>query len=180
VVTALLLSSCASVTPRESGRVAAVETGGPFRIEGRLSARRGSEGMTANFTWIHSPPRDDLTVTTPLGQDVAQISGDATAQRVELRTGDGRQDEAPDWSTLTERALGFVLPVAGLGAWVRGAPREGTPFTVEPDAAGRASVLRQDGWEIDYGYGDDTTPAPSRLRLLYADLEVRIVIDRWQ
>ncbi len=179
-VTALLLSGCTGVPPRESGGVAAIATGGPFTIEGRLSARRGSEGMTANFTWIHSPPHDDLVVTTPLGQDVAQITGDATAQRVELRTGDGRHDEASDWSTLTERALGFALPVAGLGAWVRGAPRQGAPFSTEPDTAGRAKVLRQDGWEIVYEYGDDSTPTPSRLRLSYAGLEVRIVIDRWQ
>ena len=179
-VTALLLSGCAGVPPSESGRVAPVATDGPFKIEGRLSARRGSEGMTANFTWTHSPPRDELVVTTPLGQDVAQIRGDVTAQRVELRTGDGGHDEAPDWSTLTERALGFALPVAGLGAWVRGAPHAGAPFSTEPDARGRAKVLRQDGWEIVYEYGDDTTRTPSRLRLSYAGLEVRIVIDRWE
>lgn len=177
-LTSLALGGCASIPPGVPARVPAVDASAPVKIEGRLSARRGSEAMAVNFTWIHAPPRDDLVVTTPLGQDVAQISGDSIAQRVELRTADGRHDEAPDWPTLTERALGFALPVAGLGAWVRGAPHEGAPFTIEPDAAGRPGVLRQDGWEIVYAYGDDAKPMPNRLRLSYADLEVRIVIDR--
>ncbi len=176
---ALILSGCASIPAGAPARATAVDSRAPFKIEGRLSARRGAEAMTANFTWIHAPPRDELVITTPLGQEVAQISGDATARRVELRAADGRLDEAADWSTLTERTLGFALPVAGLGAWVRGAPHDGAPFSVEPDAAGRAGVLRQDGWEIVYGYGDGKTREPARLRLTYADLEVRIVIDRW-
>ncbi len=175
----LVLAGCASVPPVQPGRVPALDAGIPFTIEGRLSARRGAEGFSANFTWTHALPRDDLVVTTPLGQDVAQISGNTATARVELRTADGRRDEASDWSTLTERALGFALPVAGLGAWVRGVPHELTPYSIEPDARGRTAVLRQDGWEIVYGYGDDATQKPARMRLTYADLEVRIVIDRW-
>ncbi len=180
VVISLVLAGCAGIPPGVPSQVPAVDTGAPVKLEGRLSARRGAEAIAANFTWVHAPPHDDLVVTTPLGQDVAQISGDSIAQRVELRTADGRHDEAADWSTLTERALGFALPVAWLGAWVRGAPHSGTPFSIEPDAAGRPSVLRQDGWEIVYTYGDDAKRMPNRLRLSYADLEVRIVIDRWE
>lgn len=179
VVGVLVLAGCASAPPAVPPHVPALDAGTPFRIEGRLSARRGAEGFSANFTWTHALPRDDFIVTTPLGQDVAQISGNAATAQVEMRTADGRRDEASDWSTLTERALGFGLPVAGLGAWVRGAPREGAPYSIEPDATGRAAVLRQDGWEIVYGYGDDSTQKPARMRLTYADLEVRIAIDRF-
>ena len=175
----VVLAGCASAPPALPAYVPALDAGTPFSIEGRLSARRGAEGFSANFTWTHALPRDDLVVTTPLGQDVAQISGNTATAQVELRTADGRRDEASDWSTLTERALGFALPVAGLGAWVRGAPREGAPYAIEPDAMGRAAVLRQDGWEIVYGYGDEATQKPVRMRLTYADLEVRIAIDRW-
>ena len=74
------------------------------------------------------------------------------------------------------------LPAAGRGLawWVRGAPRAGAPHSVEADGAGRPVVLRQDGWEIVYGYADDAARRPSRLDLACHDLEVRIVIDRWR
>jgi outer membrane lipoprotein LolB len=151
-----------------------------FAIDGRLSARAADQAVAAHFTWTHDPPRDELAVATPLGQTLAELSGNDVEGRVELRLPDGRRDEARDWTTLTSRALGFPLPVSGLASWVRGIPRAGTPHTVEPDAGGRAVVLRQDGWEIVYSYADATARRPSGLRLSYPDVEVRVVIDAWR
>ena len=179
VVAALMLAACAGAPPLAPAR-APVPGDAPFAIDGRLSARRGSDAVTANFTWRHASPRDDLVVTTPLGQAVAEITGDALEQRVEMRTPDGRREDAADWATLTGRAIGFPLPIAGLAAWIQGVPHAGAPHSIELDGAGRPAVLRQDGWEIVYGYADDTGRAPNRLRLAYPDLEVRIVVDRWR
>ena len=176
-----MLSACASLSaPSTSVRPTDVATDEPFLIDGRLSARRGTDAVTANFTWRHHSPIDELSVTTPLGQEVAELRGNSQAKRVEVRTADGRTDEAPDWPTLTERALGFRLPIDGLAAWVRGTSPASVPATFEYDAAGRARVLRQQGWEIVYGYPDERSRRPSRLRLTYPELEVRLVIDRWQ
>jgi outer membrane lipoprotein LolB len=152
----------------------------PFTIDGRLSARRGNEAVSVSFAWMHAAPRDEFVVTTPLGGAVAELSGDASTQRVEVRTGDGRHEVASDWATLTERVVGFPLPVAALAYWARGAPRADAPHAVEIDDAGRVDVLRQDGCEIVYAYADPATRLPSRLRLLCHDLELRIVIDRWR
>ncbi len=173
-----LLSACAGLPPAPAERAGAVIADAPFAVEGRLSAKRGGEAMSASFSWTHAPPRDELAVTTPLGQDVAQISGDGHAVTVTMA--DGRTESAADWATLTERALGFALPGAGLGAWIRGGAHADSPSTAEPDAAGRPRVLRQDGWEIVYDYADAASTTPKSLRLVYGDLEVRIVIDRWR
>ena len=97
-----------------------------------------------------------------------------------MRTADGRRDAGSDWAALTERAVGFPLPVAGLAFWVRGAARADSPHTAEFDAAGRVGVLRQDGCEIVYAYADSAARHPSQLRLTCHDLELRIVIDRWR
>jgi outer membrane lipoprotein LolB len=173
------LAACAGVPPTAlTERPGAVVPDAPFSVDGRLSARHGGEAMSANFSWTHAPPRDELAVTTPLGQDVAQISGDGRSATVTLA--DGRAETATDWATLTERALGFALPVAGLSAWIRGGAHPGSPSSVEPDAEGRAAVLRQDGWEIVYGYPDAASATPKSLRLVYGDLEVRVVVDRWR
>ena len=47
---------------------------------------------------------------------------------------------------------------------------------VERDTAGRATVLRQDGWEIVFGYRDEGAQ-PSRLVLAYPGIEVRLAVD---
>ena len=137
--------------------------------------RRGSEGLTANFSWQHAPPRDDFAVSTPLGQTLAEISGDASIPRYELRGSDGRREAAGDWSALTERALGVPLP-AGLVAWIAGVPRADSVYSIEPDASGRTQVLRQDGWEIVYAYADNDARLPARLQLSRVDIEVRIAV----
>ena len=152
----------------------------PFAVDGRLSARRGNEAISVSFAWTHVASRDEFVVTTPLGGALAELSGDASTQHVEVRTADGRHDAASDWATLTERIVGFPLPVAALAFWARGAPHADAAHAVEMDGAGRVDVLRQDGCEIVYAYPDGATRLPSRLRLLCHDLELRIVIDRWR
>lgn len=177
---ALVAAAACTTVPSVPPTAPASPRDEPFGIDGRMSARRGSEGVSIVFAWVHAPPRDEFVVSTPLGQAVAELSSDASMRRVEVRTADGRRDESSDWATLTERVVGFPLPVAGLAWWAQGAPRENAPHTMEIDAAGRASVLRQDGCEIVYAYADDRTRRPSRLTLVCHDLELRIVVDRWR
>ena len=175
-----LISACASLPPTSPVVVPAADPRESFAIEGRLSARSPAEAVTVQFAWSHDPPRDDVTIATPLGQTVAILSGDGATSKVEVRLPDGRRDEAGDWTTLTGRALGFPLPVDGLAAWVRGAPRDGAPHSAEPDRFGRLAVLRQDGWEIVYAYPDDASRRPNRLRLTFPEVEVRVVVDAWR
>jgi outer membrane lipoprotein LolB len=174
---ALVLTGCATapLAPTQSFPSRADE---PFAIEGRLSARRGNDAVSVSFVWNHAPPKDEFVVSNPLGATVAEMSGDASMHRVEVRAADGRTDTASDWSALTERFVGFPLPVEGLAFWAQGSPRPGAPQTAEADATGRLRVLRQDGCEIDYTYAENATPLPSQLRLTCNDLELRIVIDK--
>jgi outer membrane lipoprotein LolB len=181
VAFALVLAACAMPAPVTMAPMAPIVplSDTAFDVDGRLSARRGDDGIAVGFSWRHDPPRDALTVTTPLGQVVAELAGDAARHEVELVLADGRREVAADWPALTSRALGFSLPVAGLSAWVRGAPHAASAWTVEADASGRAGVLRQDGWEIVFGYADDGERRPARLRLVGSETEMRIAIDRW-
>jgi outer membrane lipoprotein LolB len=176
---AVLAAACASV-PETSVPVATTAADAPFSIGGRISARRGDAGVAGGFAWVHDAGHDAIDLATPLGQTLARLEGDGSAVSVRLQ--DGRVENASTWAELTERAFGVTIPVEGLSAWVRGVPRADARFTVERDAAGRVSVLRQDGWEIVYAYADDTSQRPLRVSLNYPGaepVEVRVVVDRW-
>ena len=182
MMAAMLVAACAvvptQVTTTAEDPLVAVDH---FDIAGRLSARRGSEGVAAHFTWSHRPDGDRIDVATPMGQTLARLSGDAAGVRVE-RPGQAPL-ASPSWDVLTREVFGVPIPVEGLSAWVVGAPRAGVPFGSERDTAGRLSVLRQSGWEIVYAYADGAPPAqPMRLVMRYPDteiVEVRLVVDRW-
>lgn len=175
---AVLLAGCATAPAVVAPSRPAGDA--PFAIEGRISARHGNDALSANFQWTHAPPIDVLSVTTPMGQGIAEIRGDASVRRVELRGANGLSAEASDWSTLTERALGAPVPVDGLAVWMQGLTLPDTAHALERDSAGRVAQLRQDGWEIVYDYRDATAVRPARLKLARADIEVRIVVDRWE
>lgn len=178
VVAAALLAACASIPGGHALEVEPAATAA-FAVEGRLSARRGADAVAVGFAWRHDPPRDALTIANPLGQVLAELEGDTAAGRVAMTLADGRVADAPDWPALTERAIGFALPVEALAAWVRGRPHARSAYAAEGDASGRVATLRQDGWGIDFTYPDATSVQPARLRLSGFDVEVRIVIDRW-
>jgi outer membrane lipoprotein LolB len=177
----VLAGGCATVAPVPAPL--AIKADPAFDVAGRISARRGSEAVAANFAWSHAPGDDRFDVSTPLGQVVARLTGDASGVRVE------RPGEAPvaypDWGALTQSVFGVAIPVQGLSSWIQGAPSSGAAYAVEPDASGRPLVLREQGWEIVYAYAEANAAAPVRpfrLVMRYPDsepIEVRIVVDRW-
>ena len=181
---ALALAACApaGIRPDATGTIKLPTLASSFDVAGRLSARHGADAFSANFRWHHTSERDELEFASPLGQTVAMLSGDA--QGVQLQAADGRVLSAADWVALTEKGLGWRLPVDGLASWIQGAPRTGAPFSGEADGDGRAALLRQDGWTIVYlAYASDENTAvqrPSRMTLSYPDVELRLAVDSWR
>ncbi len=83
-----------------------------------------------------------------------------------------------DVDALTEAVLGFRLPLDGLADWVRGRPSPG-PADVERDSAGRVSRIAQSGWVVELlAWGEDGRP--SRLRLVYPGIDIRLAIGEWK
>ncbi len=100
-------------------------------------------------------------ISTPLGQGVARIQRQGGA--VVLTTAERRVYRAADTETLTERVLGFRLPLTGLADWVRGRP--------SPDLEGR-------GWKIEY-QEYDAERRPIRMRVTYPGVELRLAVSQW-
>ena len=147
-----------------------------FELSGRIAVRFRDEAASGNIAWRHRAAGDEMLITSPLGQGVARIVREGDS--VTLTASDGREHRAADAESLTEQVLGFRLPLAGLADWVRARPSSDAPATAEYALDGRLLSLEQRGWRIEYlDYSDKL---PSRLKLSYPGLELRLAISQWQ
>lgn len=146
-----------------------------FELEGRIAVRFRDEASSGGVSWRHRADGDEVLLTSPLGQGVARIV--RADSLVTLTTADAKEHIAADAETLTESVLGFRLPLAGLADWVRGRAAAG-PSQSQLDAQGRLERLEQAGWVIDYL--EYAGPMPSRLKLSYPGLEIRLAIGQWK
>jgi outer membrane lipoprotein LolB len=167
-VLAAVLAACATAPPP------ALPAGG-FSLVGRVAVRNGDEAASGRIAWRHTDADDDLVISTPLGQGVAEITRrDGVYTLVTTR---GERYSAADPERLTQQVLGYALPLGGLPDWVQGRPQRGAAAETRYEGE-RLAELRQHGWLIDYSGGDERPP--KRMRLTRGDLDIRLAIDEWQ
>ena len=147
-----------------------------FDLSGRLAARYGKDGFTGNIAWRHARSADEMLITSALGAGVARIVREGDA--VVLTTAEPREYKASDAEELTEQVLGFRLPLAGLADWVRGRASDRNAAKAEYGPDGRLRSLQERGWKIDYQ--EYAGKLPSRMRLTYPDIELRLAISEWK
>ena len=139
--------------------------------------RYRDDAGSGNISWRHGARADEMLLTSPLGQGLARIvrSGD----EVVLTAQDGREFRAADAESLTEQVLGFRVPLRGLADWVRGRPAPApAPAMQRNDASGRLAELEQAGWRIEYL--EYQGGLPSRLKLSFPGVELRLAISEWK
>lgn len=167
---AATLAACASVAPLPP-------KAGEFAVVGRVAVRYGEEAASGRVAWRHTEADDDLVLSTPLGQGIAEIS---RREGVYTLVGANRERlTATDPERLTEQALGYPLPLAGLPDWLRGRPQSGVAAETRYEG-GRLAELRQEGWTIEYLAYDDEGRLPQRMRLTRGALDIRLAIEEWQ
>jgi outer membrane lipoprotein LolB len=158
VACAVLLTACAPVLQRPIGPTAPVDAA-RFQLEGRLSVRQGETRHHVGISWRHAGNSDEILLTGPLGQGVAELTRDAGGAR--LTTSDRQSLAAADWESLAERAFGARLPLSEMPRWVVGA----------------APAPSVDGWRIDYLEYESGLPVLMELRR--GDIELRLKVDAW-
>ncbi|MEW6165572.1 MAG: outer membrane lipoprotein LolB [Pseudomonadota bacterium] len=155
----LLLAGCATYPPpavRPDPSTIAT-----FAFQGRLTVRQGDSRHHVNIDWRHDPAGDEILLTTPLGQGVAEITRDAGGAR--LRLADRRHFEADDWDGLSERVFGFRLPLRDSSSWLLGEMAGG------------------EGWRIRVTERESDAPGalPAVIELERDDIHVQLKIDEW-
>ena len=171
----LLFAGCAAVEPQP---VPSGNAGDSFFLSGRVAVKYGAEAASGNISWQHGLANDDLLISTPLGQGVARIERRGTM--VNLTTSDQKVYQASDVESLTERVLGWRLPLEGLHDWVRGRAAAGAPAQIQMDGSQRPAELRQSGWLVEFLDYKPGSALPARLRLSHENLEIRLFIDQWR
>lgn len=170
----LVLSGCAAVpqSPPErsyTGRFSAVATQGDKR-----------ETISGRFTLELRGERRSIDLATPLGTTVARVEiGPEGAQA----RGPGLQDvHGTDADALTERLLGWRLPVSGLADWIEGRPAPGRPARVEREGE-RPVLIEQDGWTVHLAQRFEGSARPRLIVLerpaspLAPAVVLRLVVD---
>jgi outer membrane lipoprotein LolB len=133
-----------------------------FELDGRISVRQSQSRQSGNISWRHDTTGDEILLTTPLGQGVAELTRDASGAR--LVTADRREFAAGDWEGLAEQVFGARLPLNDLPAWVAG------------HAPPRAS-----GWQVEYlEYQSEAADAlPTLIEIRRDEIELRLKVSEW-
>jgi outer membrane lipoprotein LolB len=151
----MALAGCAGNLPQPPR--SSVQHLSAFALAGRLAIRQGEQQYYVSVDWRHDAQRDELLLTTPLGQGIAELIRDVDGAR--LRLADRREFSASDWDTLAEQVFGFRLPLEAATHWLLGK---------EAAAAGwrMAVVAHSAGRPVDLEFERD-------------DIHVRLKIDEW-
>lgn len=133
-----------------------------FELAGRIVVWGNATRHYVNIVWRHDPRQDEILLTTPLGQGIAQLARDEHGAR--LVTADHRQIAADGWEGLAEQALGIRLPLNDLPDWLSGQAPAPTS-----------------GWHVEYReYQSDAADAlPTLIEATRGDIGLRLKITEW-
>ncbi len=149
-----------------------------FSLTGRVAVKLEQRGYSAKLSWRHAAGGDRMRLLSPVGSVIAELEADASGAT--LTTGDKKVYQSGNVQALTREVLGWDLPLEGLQHWVVGRAEPGLPVQAEErDARGRLSKLTQNDWRISFlDYAGDSA-LPARIALVYDNLNLRLIIDRW-
>jgi len=163
--TATFLAGCATSTANLPTATSGV---GAYRdtidLSGSLSVSYQKQDgqpdrLNGRYTWTQRPGRIDVSLNSPVST-VAQIS--VTPESATLTQANRAPQTARDIDALTQQALGWPLPVAGLRDWLQGyaTDAQGKRFAASP---ANNNVFTRDGWRlrfVDWQAGANGAPMP--------------------
>jgi outer membrane lipoprotein LolB len=186
VLAALILAGCAAPVTRpdhaglaaQAAREQRLRAHTHWQLSGRLAVSGDGNGGSGSLDWQQAGRGYRFVMHAPVTGRTWELRGDATHAVLEgLRDG---PVTGADAASLLERELGWHVPVARLGDWVRGLRAPGTAhITFRED--GLPWEIRQAGWHIEYrDYDTDIDPPmPSRIFASKDGYRVRLAVRQW-
>ena len=151
-----------------------------FAIEGRMAVQYNGRGYSGQMRWQRQSENQQISLMTPLGNTLADITEDK--QGVTLITSDGKAYREHDASMLTERIIGWPIPISDLHDWVLGRPSEGNVENAQWDEQGRLQTFQQGDWKVEYAAYQDVEQysLPTKVTLRHEKIYMRLVVDNWK
>lgn len=156
-----------------------------WSFTGRAAISRGDKGGSGRIEWEQlDRNRYSIGLSAPVTRQSWRLTGDlhSEAGRIEGLEGGPRDGESAE--DLLLQTTGWEVPLQQLGSWVRGAVAGDYPVeSVEYDADGRISRLRQAGWTVHYTAwrpGPAGAPdLPAKIEAESGAARVRLAIEDW-
>lgn len=151
-----------------------------FELDGRMVVRYRDGSSIAMIHWQHQPDNDTLALSTPLGQTLSVLTRDAHG--ASLIDSEKHTHQAQNVAELTERLLGWQLPIEDLSYWVAGRAAPDQSFQLQQEADHGLTRLTQAGWVVTYDRWKqvDGMDLPNKLTLTGRGVELRLVIGEWK
>jgi outer membrane lipoprotein LolB len=170
----LLCAGCTTLRPAEHDTRATFYTHGRLSVHYRDLQSGKEDTVFGRFDWVEHGSTVDLSLLDPLGQSIAIVHSEPGLATLKLS--DGRTFEGASAEDLTQQALGYMVPIAGLRSWLLG-HAEDAALKPSVDADG-ALVLHEMNWTVRY---PDATLPPKRIDLSYPGpgvaLDLRLAIE---
>ncbi|RJG14842.1 outer membrane lipoprotein LolB [Massilia cavernae] len=185
-LTAMLITGCATTTPAAVSQAPVAAYRDVIDLNGSLLVNYQKDGkpetLSGKFSWSQKGDLIDVSLASPFGQTLAQIS--VTPDSATLTQTDKVPRVAKDIDSLTAQTLGWSLPVSGLRDWLQGYATTpgGKRFTASPATN---TVTTADGWRLTFVSWQDEAaaqPVPKRIdaernaTATTDELAIRIVI----
>lgn len=150
-----------------------------FTLHGRIGVQADGKGFSGGILWQHQPELDEISLTSPLGGEVAHIQKTTTSAT--LTDAKGNQLSASDIDSLTLKALGWQLPLEGLVDWALGRPANNPIIASTWNDKGYLTTLNQLDWLIEYqNYSASTeAPLPQKITLRNDKIFLKLLVEDW-
>lgn len=148
-------------------------------VRGRIAVDTGEQAFQGRFHWQQSADFLDLSIRGPLGAGILQITGPSDRLTVRAR---GEIWELADPETELSALLGWWLPVVSLKSWLLGLPDPSFPAQTSLGPDNTLQSLEQRLWRLTYQSYQlaEGVLLPRRIDLAHQNLELRVIVDRWQ
>lgn len=155
----LLIQACSTVQPtgendplrleKYRDRASELSSLDSWSLRGRLAVSDENDGGSGNLRWQESPGVSRMDFHAAFGRGAWQLEAGADGAVLELA--DGSRYSADSVGELVRGQLGWQVPVESLAWWVRGLEAPGDTGSMVLAEDGTLSLLRQHGWEVEYG-----------------------------
>ncbi|MCJ8299232.1 MAG: lipoprotein insertase outer membrane protein LolB [Pseudomonadales bacterium] len=186
----LLISGCASTTPKQSDTAQltplnwqqhfnSIRSLQKWDANAQIAIKIDQKTQKAKMIWQQNHNSYDISFLGPFGQAGPKLSGDSQSVTLTIPR------EAPltgtNTSALLQQRLGWQLPVENAKYWIKGipSPLSDSQLSLKDE---RLYILQQDGWTITYDRYRQVSNQylPAKILISRENLRFLLVIYKWE